>query len=86
MITSAFLNIFFDAVNFLVNKLPDVTMNSNFIPSITTASSYISSVYAFLPFITITLLAIIVFDIVFESGYLFFKVLYWVIRRFPTQS
>jgi hypothetical protein len=66
--------------------LPAVSINSNIGSSISTASTYISGVYAFIPLITITLLAIIAFDILFESSYLLYKVVYWVIRRFPTQS
>jgi hypothetical protein len=86
MITSAILNAIFGAVQFLINKLPSITTNSGIGSSIATASTYISGVYSFIPLITITLLAIIAFDIIFESGYLLYKVIYWVIRRFPTQS
>lgn len=86
MITSAFLNIFFSAVSFLISGLPEVSSNSSLVSAVTTASTYISGVYAFLPLITATLLAIIVFDVIFESSYLLYKAIYWVIRRFPTQS
>jgi len=86
MITSAFLNAFFGAVSYLVGKLPDVSTTSNFGSAIATASGYISGVHSFLPLITISVLAILAFDLLFEGGYLLFKVIYWVIRRFPTQS
>lgn len=86
MITSAFFNAIFGAVQFLINKLPDITTNSGIGSSIATASTYVSGVYQFIPLISTTILAIIVFDIIFESGYLLYKVIYWVIRRFPTQS
>lgn len=86
MITSAILNLIYRAVAFLINKLPSITSNSGIGASVATASRYISGVYSFLPVITITLLAIIAFDIIFESSYLLYKVIYWVIRRFPTQS
>ena len=86
MITSGILNIFFIVIGYLVSFLPNIETTSNFGTAITTASTYLSTLYAFIPFIVSTLLAIIVFDVVFESGYMIFKVVYWVIRRFPTQS
>jgi hypothetical protein len=86
MITSAFLSLFYAAVNKLTDFLPAVSDTSAFGGAITTGSSYISAIHNFLPLITATLLAIIVVDVLFESSYLVFKVVYWVIRRFPTQS
>lgn len=86
MITSALLNSIFGIVLFLIGKLPDVSVNSDLGTSIATASGYISGIYGFLPIISTTLLAIIAFDIIFESSYLLYKVVYWIIRRFPTQS
>jgi len=86
MITSVFFNLIFTAVSFLVNKLPDVSMNSNFTVAISTASTYLTAIYNIFPYIIITVMAIISFDLLFEGAYLLFKVIYWVIRRFPTQS
>jgi hypothetical protein len=86
MITSAFLNIFYSVISFMISGLPTVSTNSNIVTTVTTANTYISAVYAFIPLITITLLAIITFDIIFEASYFLYKVIYWVIRRFPTQS
>jgi hypothetical protein len=86
MITSVFFNLIFSAVSFLVNKLPDVSMNSNFTVAISTASTYITAIYNLFPYIITAVLAIIAFDLLFEGAYLLFKVIYWVIRRFPTQS
>jgi len=86
MITSAFLALFFGAVSYLIGLLPAVSYTSSFGSAIATGSSYISAIHSFLPLITATLLAIIVVDVLFESSYLLFKVIYWVIRRFPTQS
>jgi hypothetical protein len=86
MIVTLFLNIIFGVLTYLVSLLPTVSDGGYFTTAITTASSYISAVYTFIPVITITLLAILAFDILFESGYLLYKVIYWVIRRFPTQS
>ena len=86
MIVSLFLNIIFGSLNYIVSFLPTVSDTGAFSTAITTASHYVSAVYAFIPTITTTLLAIIAFDIVFETAYLLYKVVYWVIRRFPTQS
>jgi hypothetical protein len=86
MITSAFLNIIFAVLGFIIGLLPNIETSSAFGTAIITGSGYLATLYSFLPFIISTLLAIIVFDLLFESGYLLFKVVYWVIRRFPTQS
>jgi len=86
MITSAFLNIFYIVLGALIGLLPDISTTSAFSTAITTGSSYLATLYSFLPLIISTLLAIIVFDLLFETGYMIFKVVYWVIRRLPTQS
>jgi hypothetical protein len=86
MITSAFLNSVFGIVSFFINKLPEINTSSGIGSAIAKGSTYISGVYAFIPLISTTILAIIAFDIIFESGYLLYKVVYWIIRRFPTQS
>jgi len=86
MITSGILNIIFAVLGFLIGLLPDIQTTSTFGTTIITGSSYLATLYSFIPFIISTLLAIVVFDLLFESGYMIFKVVYWVIRRFPTQS
>jgi hypothetical protein len=86
MITSIVLNSIFDAVSYLVGLIPSVTVSSPFVSTISTVSGYVSSAYNLLPYITASVLAFLAFDVAFESGYLFYKVIYWIIRRFPTQS
>lgn len=83
---SSFITFFFNAVSFLLSYLPDIPQYSSITSVITTVSSYISSLYSFIPYIIITILAILAFDLAFEAGYLLFKIIYWVIRRIPTQS
>ena len=86
MIWSWIFDLIFQFLSYFIGKLPNVSSMDGIGSAVTTASGYISVVYDFLPLITITVLAILVFDIVFESAYLLYKAVYWVIRRFPTQS
>lgn len=86
MITQAFMNIFFVVVGGLVSLLPEVSQNSAFGTSVTTASNYISSLYAFMPLIISTVLAILSVDILFESSYLIYKLVNWVRKLLPSQS
>ena len=86
MITSAILLVIFGTLNYLIAFLPTVSDSGTYSAAISTASGYVSAVYTFVPSITTVILAIVAFDIVFETAYLLYKVIYWVIRRFPTQS
>jgi len=86
MITANIVNFLIDLASKLVAKLPDISATSDFGNAIITANGYIATAYSFLPVITVTLLAVIVFDILFEGGYFLYKIIYWIIRRFPTQS
>jgi hypothetical protein len=86
MIYAPFIFAIFFVVNGLLGKMDTINANNGFSTSILTANGYISSIYSFLPLITITILAILLFDLIFEGSYLLFKAIYWVIRRFPTQS
>jgi hypothetical protein len=83
---SSFITFFFNTVSFLLSYLPDIPAYSSITTAITTIGGYISSIYSFIPFIITTILAILAFDILFETGYFLFKIIYWVIRRIPTQS
>jgi len=86
MITSTFLSIFYVVVSFFVGLLPNASESSSFGSAITSASSYISGAYGIVPLITIAILSILSFDVVFEGSYLFYKSVMWVIKRLPTQS
>lgn len=86
MIWSWLFQFFISVLNLLVGLLPVVTDTSGFGASLVTAGHYIAVPYQFVPIITVTLLLIIAFDITFETAYLLYKAIYWVIRRFPTQS
>ena len=86
MIFTTFINIIFFVINFLISGLPSVDTSSGFGSSINNASGGISGLFSFIPNIVTTMLAVLAFDLIFEGGYLTFKIIYWIIRRFPTQS
>lgn len=84
MIISAFIILIFNTLNGLFSLLPNVSTANPFISSVATASGYLYGLNGILPVDTILL--ILAFYVAFESFYLLFKVIYWIIRRFPTQS
>jgi len=86
MIITGIENFILGIVAYLISLLPEVSITSPFGTAIVTANGYISTAYSFLPFITLSLLAIIAFDVAFEFSYFVYKIIYWIIRRFPTQS
>lgn len=86
MIWSWIPQIFFSVVDYLMSFIDPVVDTSGFAASLATGSQYLSVPYQFIPSIIATILIIVAFDLLFEGGYLFFKVIYWVLRRFPTQS
>jgi len=86
MIWSAFIYLFFKTVNFFISYLPNISTTGLIYTSVTTASGYLTSIHQIFPYITVALLALLGFNVAFESAYFLFKLVYWIIRRFPTQS
>ena len=86
MIISMIITIIFGALTLLFAQLPTVSDTGVFSSAIITISGYIASIYNIFPNTINALLLILSFDILFETGYLLYKIIYWVIRRFPTQS
>ena len=86
MIITVLITIIFGGLTLLVAQLPNVSDTGVFSSAMITISGYIASIYNILPNTINALLLILSFDILFETGYLFYKIIYWVIRRFPTQS
>jgi hypothetical protein len=84
MIISALMLLVFNTINALLVAIPSVSSTNPFITSVHVASGYMGGLNVILPIDTI--LQILVFYVVFEAAYLLFKVIYWIIRRFPTQS
>jgi len=87
MITTLFLNLIYAIIYVLttpIRALPDVALDGGFGVAITTASGYLSSFDSFIPVTTIlTLLALY---ISIEVAYLTYKLIMWLVKRFPTQS
>jgi hypothetical protein len=67
-----------------IRLLPDVSLPIAFTNAITTANGYISSINTIIPVDTIILL--IKLYIVIELAYFTYKLIMWLIKRFPTQS
>lgn len=64
--------------------LPDVSANTNVTQAITTAIGYLNAWQTFLPLTTI--FSVLTAIIVIEGFVALYKLIMWVIRRFPTQS
>lgn len=87
MITTTFLNIIYVlvyAVTLVIRVLPDVSASSTVVAAVSTATSYLAVLNNFLPMSTIFLVltAIIVVELAIAT----YKLIMWLIRRFPTQS
>lgn len=81
---STILYIVFEALGWLMAKLPDITTTTGIGGAITSASPYISSADQIIP--VVTLLAILTFDIIFWSSYWVYQGIYWIIKKIPTIS
>ena len=87
MIVDTFLNLIYALIYLItspIRLLPDVAVNTGITGAITTAQQYISSFNTILPIDTI--FAILGVFVGIESAYLLFKLIMWVVKRFPTQS
>ena len=87
MIVTLFLNVIYYAVYplvFLIAQLSDVSLTSAIGTAVTTASGYLAGLNVFIPVATI--LSILQAFIVYELAYFTFKLIYWIIKRIPTQS
>ena len=85
MITNAILFIIYLVILTVtapLRLLNDVSLDSNFADSIITASSYVSVFNTLLPIST--LLTIFGIFITFETLYVAYKTLMWVIKKIPT--
>jgi len=62
----------------------DASLPTAITTSITTASGYMSALSDFVPITTI--LSLLGFSLLFETGYFVYKVAYWIIKKIPTIS
>jgi len=87
MITGSFFTLMYYilyGITSPIRLLPDVSLPVGFTNAMTTASGFYSSVNAILPLDTILILLAIYVAI--EAAYLSYKLIMWLIKRFPTQS
>jgi hypothetical protein len=87
MITSGFLYGVFAliiAITVPFRLLSDVSMNSGMAGALNSVGGYLSPMDLIFPMGT--LLAVLGVFLLYESGYLVYKIMMWIIRRFPTQS
>jgi hypothetical protein len=84
MITSASLYLIFRTLTGALQWLPNVTASNPFVAGVVKSSQYMSSMSQIFPVNSLTVF--LAFLVAFEVGYLTFKVVYWFIRRIPTQS
>lgn len=87
MITNAIIYALYQIVHFVafpVLALDNVVFPDGFYTAISSIAGYLSALNKFLPIDTI--LIILEISIAIEVAYLTYKLIMWVIKRFPTQS
>jgi len=88
MITDAFLSLIYFFVFVITSPLrllSDVSISPSFLTSINTAKGYIASIDPFLP-LSNALIPVLGILITYETGYFGYKIIMWIVKRFPTQS
>lgn len=89
MITTFFLEGIYQMVYLImypVRILPTATLSSGVADSITNINTFLSTLHGLLPITCTTILVIVTAVMVLEATVLSWKVVMWIIRRFPTQS
>lgn len=84
MITTAFLNIIYGfvwTISLTVSSLGTVSENNAITTSIITLKTYYNALNEYLPIDTI--LAIVAFDLLFETGVFLYKLIRWGYRKVP---
>ena len=87
MIIAIFTNFIYALIYVItspIRLLPDVALPSSFTGAIITANGYISSLNTILPIDTIITLLLLYIGV--EVAYFGYKLIMWLIKRFPTQS
>lgn len=84
MIITAILNIFYAFVSLiagLFSNLSNVSLPTGITTAIAAASGYYASLNAYLPLDTA--IAIVAFDVVFETSYFVYKMIRWAYKKVP---
>jgi len=84
MVTAAIINFMFYAIAFWVGLLPTASLPFSLTSAISSASGYLTSLDSVLPMTVI--ISTFTFFLLFEGGYLTYKVIYWIIKKIPTIS
>ena len=84
MILTAILNALYNLILFIttpIRNLADVVLPSDFTTALSTAGGYLHALNVILPIDTI--LQILGVSLVFELGYLTYKLIMWVVKKIP---
>jgi len=81
---STILYIIFEALQWIVAKLPDITTTTGIGGAITSSAPYLSTADQVLP--VATLIAILSFELIFWGAYWVYQGIYWIIKKIPTIS
>ena len=71
-------------VTYPLRLLSDVVMPTQFSSAVTTANSYLSTANGIFP--VDTLIQVVGIFLLIETGVILYKLIMWIIKRFPTQS
>ena len=87
MIWTQIINALYSVIQWIttpIRNTADVVLPVNFTDAMHTASSYISPLNSIVPIDT--LMSILALFLIIEGAYFAYKLIMWVIKRFPTQS
>jgi len=86
MLLNAFLSFIFDIIINLLNRMTDVTTTSMFVSGTVNATHGMALIAHIMPLTVDGLIVILLAFVAIEVAYWGYKVVYWLIKRIPTQS
>jgi len=84
MVIAKLINFIFFAISYWIGFFPIASLPFSLSSAITSASGYLTSLNSVLPMTVI--ISTFGFFLLFEGGYLTYKVIYWIIKKIPTIS
>lgn len=87
MIIKLFINTIYALIYLItspIRLLPDVSLPEGFISAISNANGLLATINSVVPVDTI--LTLLQISLIIETAYLSYKMIMWIIKRFPTQS